>query len=159
MTSLISWALISFKIFALNYRSLWSTISLDGTAELKLRSYAFPRSSVSIVPSAASRGPLGFFLSPNIASKGLFVAWHFCASLSSFWTSPSRSHFCKCAPFIMIQVPLLPSSVCPFPTGVHLTARKQSHRVVWSVPLSFIIGTLCNCMVIILFTGNWSFIF
>lgn len=107
MTSLISWALASFKIFALNYHSLWNTIFLDGTAELKLRSYAFPLSSVSIAPSAPSRGPLGFFLAPNIALKGLFVAWRFFASLSSFWTSPSRNHFYKFAPFIIIQVHLL----------------------------------------------------
>lgn len=77
MTSSISWALISFKIFALKYLSLWNTIFLDGTAELKLKSCAFPPSSVSIVPSAPGRGPLGFFLAPNIAFKGLFVIGHF----------------------------------------------------------------------------------
>lgn len=107
MTPFISWALTSFKIFALNYRSLRNAIFLDGTAELKLRSSAFPLSSVSIGPSAASRGPLAGLLAPNIASEGLLVAWRFSASLSSFWTSPSRNHFCKCAPFITIQVQLL----------------------------------------------------
>lgn len=35
----------------------------------------FLLSSVSIVPSAPSRGPLCFFLAPNIALKGLFVVF------------------------------------------------------------------------------------
>lgn len=77
MTSSISWALISFKIFALKYLSLWNTTFLDGTAESEPKNCAFPPSSASIVPSAPGRGPLGFSLAPNVAFKGLFVVWRF----------------------------------------------------------------------------------
>lgn len=159
MTSLISWALISFKIFALNYRSLWNTIFLDGTAELKLRSYAVPLSSVSIVPSAPSRGPLGFFLAPNIALKGLFVVWAFLQASAHSGHHPPEIIFIKLHHSSLFRFKSFTSCACPFPTRVHLIAPKQSHEVVWSIPLSFIIRILCNCVVIILFLENLSFIF
>lgn len=141
MTSSISWALISFKIFALKYLSLWNTIFLGGVgwAELKLKNQL---SSVSTAPSAPSRGPLCFFLTPNGALKGLFVVFGiFCKpqlilSLThqkSFLSVFTIHHYLSSAPSHLVHV-LLQHEIIRYLLG--------SRIVPWSCgPFPFISGS------------------
>lgn len=91
MTSVISQALISFKIFVLKYLPHWNMIFVGGTglAGLKLRSWAFPLSSVSIIPSAPGRGPLCF---PSCSKRGFkepfCCLWHFLQASAHSRASP-----------------------------------------------------------------------
>lgn len=116
-----------------------------------------------MVPSAPSRGPLCFFLAPNIALKGLFVVFGIFLQDSAYsGNQPPEIIFINSHHASSFTFNSFPSSGCPFPTGAHQRDPGQlhSHMKLCRQSLFLAMRLLCNRVVrIFLMEKNLSFIF
>lgn len=94
-------------------------------SRIQLRRCAFPPSSVSIGPSAPSRGPLRFFLAPNIAWKGLFVVGYFLQASAHSGHHPPEIMLINLHHSSLFRFNSFASCACPFPKWAHLLAPKD----------------------------------